>query len=96
MSQHRYRITVTPIAANGHPGGNALEFEQRASDNWMRTLETFERQRGLCGDRCAALAVAIGLLKSLNAEPGDNRDIARLQPHLDTLLAAVARLPKEA
>jgi len=98
MSKHRYRITVTPLEANGRPGdGNALEFEQHASDNWMRTLEKFERQRGLCGDRCAALAVAIELLKSVSDAPGgDDRAIAPLRPHLDALLSAVGRLPKEA
>ena len=96
MTQQRYRITVTPIAADGRPGaGNALEFERRSADNWMRTLEVFENQRGLCGDRCAALAVAIELLKSVNAEPAENRDIAVLRPQVDALLAAVARLPAQ-
>jgi len=95
MTQQRYRITVTPIAADGHPGaGNALEFEQRSSDNWMRTVEMFERQRGVCGDRCAAMAVGIELLKSASAEPTEDREIASLRPHVDALLAAVARLPK--
>lgn len=93
MSKQRYRITVTPIAADGRPGGSALEFEQRSSDNWMRTLEVFERQRGMCGDRCAALAVAIELLRSANAEPSEDRDLAQLRPHVDALLAAVAQLP---
>ena len=95
MSKQRYRITVTPLTADGRPGdGNALEFEQRANDNWMRTLEKFERQRGLCGDRCAALAVAIELLKSVSTEPGgEDRAIAYLRPQLDALLAAAARQP---
>ncbi|HVJ36303.1 MAG TPA: DUF3861 family protein [Stenotrophomonas sp.] len=94
MSKQRYRITVTPIGTDGRPGaGNALEFEQRSSDNWMRTLEVFEHQRGMCGDRCAALAVAIELLKSASTEPSEDRDIAQLRPHVDALLAAVARLP---
>lgn len=93
MSKQRYRITVTPIAADGLPGaGNALEFEQRSSDNWMRTLEIFERQRGACGDRCAAMAVAIELLKSASAAPTQDRSIAQLRPQVDALLAAVARL----
>ncbi|MDG2525543.1 DUF3861 family protein [Stenotrophomonas sp. HITSZ_GD] len=97
MSKQRYRITVTPLELDGRPAsGNALEFEQRSSDNWMRTLEKFERQRGLCGDRCAALAVGIELLKSVSAEPhAEDRAIAHLRPHLDSLLAAAARLPKE-
>lgn len=97
MPAQRYRITVTPLETDGRPpSGNALEFEQRSADNWMRTLEKFERQRGLCGDRCAALAVAIELLKSVAAEPhAQDRAVAQLRPHLDSLLAAAARLPKE-
>ncbi len=39
------------------------------------------------------LAVAIELLKSANAEPSEDRDIAQLRPHVDALLAAVAQLP---
>lgn len=98
MSKQRYRITVTPIEADGRPspGRNSLEFEQRSSDNWTRTLEVFERQRGLCGDRCAALAVSIELLRSISADPAsEDRATASLRPQLEALLAAVDRLPKE-
>ena len=98
MSKQRYRITVTPIEPDGRPSPvrNSLEFEQRSSDNWNRTLETFERQRGACGDRCTALAVSIELLRAISTDPaGDDRATAGLRPELDALLAAVARLPRD-
>ena len=96
MSRQRYRITVTPIENDGRPcsGRCTIEFEQRTSENWMRTLEALQRQRELSGDACAAFAVATGLLKSLaSRQPEEqHRLIATLQPELDALLARVAQL----
>jgi len=95
MSRQRYRITVTPIETDGRPcsGRCTIEFEQRASENWMHALETLQRQRGLSGDACAAFAVATGMLKELALQGGEGQHtIASLQPQLDQLLDRVGQL----
>ncbi|MEE7548056.1 DUF3861 family protein [Xanthomonas sp. Kuri4-1] len=96
MSTQRYRITVTPIEADGRQcsGRCTIEFEQRSQDDWMRRLETLQRQRDLSGDQCAAFTVGTQLLKDLASLPRAQADggLARLQPELQALIDRVAVL----
>ena len=85
--QHRYRITVTPIEADGLPCQRrcAIEFEHRDRTDWMRMLESIQRRLGLSGDERAALAVALRLLDTLSHREGDEL-FAALRPHLDAFI----------
>lgn len=84
---HRYRVTVTPIEADGLPcqGRCAIEFEHRDRADWMRLLESIQRQAGLSGDERSALTVALRLLDSLSHRDGDQL-FSELRPHLDTFI----------
>lgn len=84
---HRYRITVTPIEADGLPCLRrcAIEFEHRDRIDWMRLLESIQRQPGLSGDERSALAVALRLLDTLSHREGDELFTA-LRPHLDAFV----------
>jgi hypothetical protein len=66
-ASHRYRITVTPIEADGLQCNSrcTIEFEHACHDDWMRILEAIQRQRGLTGDERAALVVGTKLLSGL-------------------------------
>lgn len=81
---NRYRITVTPIESDGLPcsGRCSIEFEHRDADDWMRLLESVQRQRGLDGDERAALTIGLRLLLSLGQRHGDDRLFATLGTQL--------------
>lgn len=88
---HRYRITITPIEDDGLPcsGRCAIEFEHRDSDDWMRLLESVQRQRGLDGDERAALTIGLRLLDGLARRRADNPAFAALQAQLREFAEAV-------
>ncbi len=92
---HRYRITVTPIQADGQQcsGRCTIEFEQRSARDWMRALESAQGRRRLCCNTDAGVVVATGLLESLSeAARGEGNTLAQLQPELDALLRKLQRL----
>ncbi|MBN6149473.1 DUF3861 family protein [Xanthomonas sp. AmX2] len=90
-SRQRYRITVTPIEADGLQcrGRCTIEFEARCQSDWMRLLEAAQRQPGLSGDERAALTVGTQLLQGLaQRSEGDAQALlAPLRPTLDAILA---------
>jgi predicted nucleic acid-binding Zn ribbon protein len=98
MSKQRYRITVTPIETDGRPcsGRCTIEFEQKSQQNWMRQLETLQRQRDLSGDECAAFTVGTALLKELAEQPRAHAHdtLARLRPELQALLEQLERIQR--
>lgn len=83
---HRYRITVTPVEEGGLQcqGRCTIEFEHTCHDDWMRILESMQRQRGLTGDERAALIVGTQLLSGLMLGNRSDADdlFAPLRPHL--------------
>jgi hypothetical protein len=83
---HRYRITATPIETDGMPcqGRCTIEFEHACHDDWMRVLESMQRQRGFTGDERAALTVATKLLDGLMLQHRSDADdvFAPLRPHM--------------
>jgi hypothetical protein len=90
---HRYRITVTPIEADGLPctGRCTIEFEQRSPRNWMRELEGMQRQ--LSCTEAASAVVAAGLLETLAASArNDAHLLAALQPELGGLVSKLQAL----
>ncbi|MGB3392336.1 MAG: DUF3861 family protein [Stenotrophomonas sp.] len=90
---HRYRITVTPIEADGLPcdGRCTIEFEQRSPRNWMRELEGTQRQLS-CNEAASAM-VAAGLLETLAASAGNDAHLlAALQPELGGLITKLQAL----
>lgn len=92
---HRYRITVTPVEADGLPctGRCTIEFEQRSPRNWMRELEGVQGRRQLSCNEVASVVVATGLLETLSAAAGDEAHLlAALQPELDGLLTKLQAL----
>ncbi|MBN8802997.1 MAG: hypothetical protein ABS96_24630 [Lysobacteraceae bacterium SCN 69-123] len=94
-SKHRYRITVTPIEADGLQcsGRCTIEFEQRSPRNWMHELEDAQRQRRLSCNEAAGAVVATGLLEALAvAARDDAHPLAALQPELDVLIAKLQAL----
>ena len=94
-SKHRYRITVTPIEADGLPssGRCTIEFEQRSPQNWMHQLEHAQSQRRLSCNDVTSIVVATGLLENLAVSARDNDNLlSLLQPELDGLLAKLAKL----
>ena len=94
-SKHRYRITVTPIEADGLQcsGRCTIEFEQRSPRNWMRELEGAQRQRRLSCNEDAGVVVATGLLETLAAAAREGgHPLAALQPELDGLIAKLQAL----
>ena len=66
---HRYRITVTPVESDGLQcqGRCTIEFEHACHDDWMRILESMQRQRGFSGDERAALTIGTKLLSDSGA-----------------------------
>lgn len=95
-SAQRYRITVTPITADGQQciGRCTIEFEQRSERNWMRQLEALQQQRALSCNDDAALVVASGLLRSLSSacQRAPSAQLSSLQPQLDELLQKLEQL----
>lgn len=85
-NSHRYRITVTPVESDGLQcqGRCTIEFEHACHDDWMRILESMQRQRGFSGDERAALTVGTKLLSDLMlAHRKDADDLfAPLRPHM--------------
>ncbi|HEY5970482.1 MAG TPA: DUF3861 domain-containing protein [Pseudoxanthomonas sp.] len=83
---HRYRITVTPVESDGLPcqGRCTIEFEHACHDDWMRILESMQRQRGFSGDERAALTVGTKLLSGLMLKHRNDADdaFAPLRPHM--------------
>ena len=92
-NSHRYRITVTPVESDGMQcqGRCTIEFEHTCHDDWMRILESMQRQRGFSGDERAALTVGTKLLSGLMlAHRKDADDLfAPLRPHMDTFIATL-------
>nr|WP_295382633.1 DUF3861 domain-containing protein [Pseudoxanthomonas sp.] len=86
----RYRITVTPVEADGLPCTSrcTIEFEHHCHDDWMRVLENIQRLRGFSGDERAALVIGTQLLSGLMASHRKDQDdlFAPLRPHVDTFL----------
>lgn len=92
-TSHRYRITVTPIEADGLPcnGRCTIEFEQHSAHHWMHALES--TQRRLACTEAASVVVATGLLETLSTTARDERHLlAALQPELDGLLTKLRAL----
>ncbi len=83
---HRYRITVTPVESDGLQcqGRCTIEFEHACHDDWMRILESMQRQRGFSGDERAALTVGTKLLSGLMLKHRKDADdvFAPLRPHM--------------
>lgn len=83
---HRYRITVTPVEADGLPCTRrcTIEFEHSGHDDWMRILENVQRQRGFSGDERAALVIGTQLISGLMQDHRKDEDdpFATLRPHL--------------
>jgi len=83
---HRYRITVTPVESDGLQcqGRCTIEFEHSCHDDWMRILESMQRQRGFSGDERAALTVGTKLLSGLMLKHRNDRDdvFTPLRPHM--------------
>ena len=94
-SKQRYRITASPIEANGLPcsGRCTIEFERTCDQDWMRLLEASHRQRGLAGDDRAALTIGLQLLKSLRHRGAVSTELQDLQPQLDALIERIQSLP---
>lgn len=96
---HRYRISVTPIEADGHQcsGRCSIEFEQQSNDNWMHQLEQLQRQRTLSSKQDAAVVLASGLLRNLaeTAASQPTHVLTALQPQLDQLLAKLGVLKRD-
>lgn len=92
--KHRYRITVTPVEADGLPssGRCTIEFEQRSPQNWMHQLEHAQSQRRLSCNDVTSVVVATGLLENLAASARTDGRLDLLQPELDGLLAKLAQL----
>ncbi|WP_369916086.1 DUF3861 family protein [Xanthomonas sp. NCPPB 3005] len=93
-ASQRYRITVTPIEADGLQcqGRCTIEFEARCRQDWMRLLEAAQRHPGLHGDERAALTVGTQLLRGLSERSGSEAQalLAPLRPALDAILARLA------
>ncbi|WP_250065165.1 DUF3861 family protein [Stenotrophomonas mori] len=92
---HRYRITVTPVEADGAQcsGRCTIEFEQRSPRDWMHALEGAQRQRLLSCNEDATAVVATGLLETLAGASRDpEHPLGALQPELDGLLAKLLAL----
>lgn len=86
----RYRITVTPLEADGLPCTSrcTIEFEHHCHDDWMRVLENVQRLRGFTGDERTALVIGAKLLGSLMADHRNDQDdlFASLRPHVEVFL----------
>ncbi len=91
----RYRITVTPVEADGLPCTHrcTIEFEHHGHDDWMRVLENIQRLRGFSGDERTALVIGARLLGGLMADHRNDQDdlFAPLRPHLDAFLQDLAQ-----
>lgn len=90
---HRYRITVTPVEEDGYPCTNrcSIEFEHRATQDWMRLLENVQRHRQLSADERAATLVSSRLLQDLaqRHRNGDQDPFAPLEPALERFIAGL-------
>jgi hypothetical protein len=86
----RYRITVTPVEADGLPCTRrcTIEFEHHCHDDWMRVLENVQRLRGFTGDERTSLVIGAKLLSGLMADHRKDQDdlFAPLRPHVDAFL----------
>jgi hypothetical protein len=89
----RYRITVTPVEDDGYPCSDrcSIEFEHRATQDWMRLLETVQRHRQLSADERAATLVCSRLLQDLAQRHRDGTEdpFAPLEPALDRFIAGL-------
>ena len=87
---HRYRITVTPIDADGmqRNGRCTIEFEHSCHDDWTRILEATQSQRGFSGDERAALVVGTKLMSGLMLRHRKDEDdlFAPLRPHMSEFI----------
>ncbi|MET1024768.1 MAG: DUF3861 domain-containing protein [Pseudoxanthomonas sp.] len=90
---HRYRITVTPVEDDGYPCTDrcSIEFEHRATQDWMRLLETVQRHRQLSADERAATLVCSRLLQDLaqRHRAASEDPFAPLEPALDRFIAGL-------
>lgn len=90
---HRYRITVTPVEEDGHPCHHrcSIEFEHRASQDWMQLLETLQRHRRLSADERAGTLISSRLLHDIAQRHRDaGGDLfAPLQPALERFIAGL-------
>lgn len=97
---HRYRITITPIESDGLQcnGRSAIEFQYTCHDDWMRILESVQRQRGLSGDERAALVVGTKLLSGLMLDHHEDVDdlFAPLRPHMGEFIALLKERSRDA
>lgn len=90
---HRYRITITPVEDDGYPCSHrcSIEFEHRASQDWMRLMEHTQRHRQLNADERAATLVASRVLRDLahRHRAGTEDPFAALEPALDRFIAGL-------
>ncbi|WCE04333.1 DUF3861 family protein [Pseudoxanthomonas sp. JBR18] len=90
---HRYRITITPVQDDGYPCVDrcSIEFEHRASQDWLRLMHHSQRHRQLSADERAATLVASRVLRDLaHAHRNAQEDpFDTLEPVLDRFIAGI-------
>jgi len=90
---HRYRITVTPVEEDGYPCAHrcSIEFEHRATQDWMQLLETIQRHRRLSADERAATLIGSRLLQDIAQRHRDTGEdpFAPLAPALERFIAGL-------
>lgn len=90
---HRYRITITPVEDDGYPCRDrcSIEFEHRASQDWLRLMHQSQRHRQLSADERAATLVASRVLRDLAHRHRDAQEdpFAPLEPALDRFIAGI-------
>lgn len=95
---HRYRITVTPVEADGLPcaGRCTIEFEHHGHDDLMRVLENVQRLRGFTGDERAALVIGSKLLGGLMQDHRKDQDdlFAPLRPQMGEFIQGLKQRGK--
>lgn len=93
---HRYHLTITALDADGLPDLRhcAIELQQASNTDWQQRLCHWKRGSQLHGDDYLAALLAGQLLAGLNARVGrqPGHPLARLQPHIDALEQALAKL----
>jgi hypothetical protein len=90
---YRYRITVTPVEDDGHPCDHrcSIEFEHRATQDWMQLLETTPRHRQLGADERAGVLISSRLLHDIaqrHRHAGED-PFAPLEPALERFIAGL-------
>lgn len=90
---HRYRITITPVQDDGYPCVDrcSIEFEHRASQDWLRLMHHSQRHRQLSADERAATLVASRVLRDLAHAHRDAQEdpFDTLEPVLDRFIAGI-------